>query len=172
MRALLSLLVLGLLLALAPSALAQEADQKPERPDDAAWVDGCPPDMMCAAGGADANESGKGDDPTYGADCGAEICAYQGGPGTLGPDGCVDCMQPPRDQGSECMDGEQAGESCQDDVQYMAPPGDGTPALPQQDGQPEAAEKASVPGASLGVALGILAVAAIALALLTGRRRA
>lgn len=171
MRALLSLLILALLLAVAPPALAQdEADQKPERPDDAAWVEVCPPDMMCAAG---ADGSAEDDKPTYDGDCGGEVCAYQGEPGTLGPDGCVDCMQPPKDQGSGCMDGEQAGETCRDDVQYMAPPAAGeAPAEQQADGQPKAAERASVPGASVGAALGILAVAAIALTLLTGRRRA
>lgn len=67
-RTALPLALLALLLALLPSAVADEG----ARPDDAAWVEDCPPDMMCAAGGEDA-------------------------PGALGPEGCIDCMAPPAD---------------------------------------------------------------------------
>lgn len=103
------LLALMLALAAAPLAAAQETAEKNEtvdRPDDAAWVDDCPPDMMCAAGEPHpyGNESciecsGPVDDgPTYG-DCGGEVCAY--------------------DAGDTCMDGAGESETCRDDVQYL-----------------------------------------------------
>ena len=140
-----ALALLGLLLLSAPLALAQKDDDasgEAARPDDAAWVDDCPPDMMCAMRGADdkagdeaADGSADGDKPTYDGDCGGEVCAYQGEPGTLGPDGCIDCMQPPAGSG--------------------------------QDAQ--AAESNEVPGPSLAALGGILAVAAIALGI--ARRR-
>lgn len=77
-RTALPLVLLGLTLASLPLASAQEGDT---RPDDAAWVDDCPPDMMCAAD--------------------------TGNPGTLGPEGCIDCMQP-------IEDGEPAATSAED----------------------------------------------------------
>ena len=40
-------LLLAFAAALAPSAFAQE-DAVSARPDDAAWVEDCPPDAMCA----------------------------------------------------------------------------------------------------------------------------
>ena len=125
-----TLALLGLTLALLPAALAQAED--PARPDDAAWVEDCPPDMMCAAS---ANET-AGEEPTHG-DCGAEVCAYDS-PGALGPSDCIECMQPPVDAEAEAA---------------------------------EAAPRNTVPGASLAAAVGILGVAALAVAMLTGGRR-
>jgi hypothetical protein len=133
-------LALVAMLTFAPAASAQ--DEKPDQPTCAdgqtpesdgcsqqAWVDDCPPDMMCAAGGADNGT----EEPTYG-DCGGEVCAYGNGTGNhtgaLGPDDCIDCMTPPRDGSGTCMDGAEAGEACRDDVQYLdgpsRGPGDGS----------------------------------------------
>lgn len=127
MRALLIALTLALLAT--PLALAQENTEKNEtsdRPDDAAWVDDCPPDMMCAAGSEDPQPygdegciecSGPVDGP-------ADENATDDGeerPQQLGPDGCIDCMGPV-DGGSNCMDGQQETETCRDDVYYMDGP--------------------------------------------------
>lgn len=138
MRTLLIALTLALLAT--PLALAQENAEKnetPDRPDDAAWVEDCPPDMMCAAGSEDPQPygdegciecSGPVDGPsdenaTYDGNCGGEVCAYDGEerPQQLGPDGCIDCMGPV-DNGSNCMDGAQENETCRDDVYYMDGP--------------------------------------------------
>jgi hypothetical protein len=76
-RTALSVALLGLTLASLPLALAQEGNAT--RPDDAAWVDDCPPDMMCAAA----------DPQPYGAD------------------GCIECTGGPVDQppGAEAQAG-------------------------------------------------------------------
>ena len=129
--------LLALIMLSAPFASAQESDEA-ARPDDAAWVEDCPPDTMCAAGAREEDDATKGDEPTYSGDCGADVCAYDGGaPGSLGPDGCIDCM---------------------------------APVDPASEG--DAAARKSVPGTSLAAALGILAVAALGVAILSdGRRR-
>ena len=184
--------LLGLLLALAPTALAQEGEEKPSddaRPDDAAWVEDCPPDMMCAAGAEDENA-------TYG-DCGAEVCAYGGedciecsGPSdsggaepgqALGPDDCIDCMRPPADDSAHtCMDGQQEGETCRDDVQYLD---GGEPTRGPADGscencRGEEAEPISAPAEAAenkvpapAVALVIVASAMALAVLLVARRQ-
>lgn len=113
MRAILALL--GLFVLASPLAAAQDAEEKPqsgpERPGDAAWSD-CPPDMMCAYGGEGAAD---GDNATYG-DCGAEVCAYDGGePQPYGNESCIECSTPPP---STCMDSQQEGDVC-GDVQYL-----------------------------------------------------
>lgn len=86
--------LLGLMLV--PAALAQDADETPGRPDDAAWVEDCPPDMMCAAGGVEeTNESADKDAPTYDGTCDGEVCMYKDEqPRDFGPEGCIDCMAP------------------------------------------------------------------------------
>lgn len=65
---------LAAVLTLAP-LVAAEADQGNDRPDDAAWVEDCPPDMMCAANDQPVDNST--DDATQ-----------------YGPGGCVDCSAP------------------------------------------------------------------------------
>lgn len=128
-RMLATLATLLLLTVATPFAAAQE-DEPPADESHQAWVDDCPPDMMCAFGGAeDANETPE----SYG----DEGCIECSGPveddasnetpehdGRLGPDDCIDCMTPPAGNGETCMDGADAGEDC-DDVQYMTPPEDG-----------------------------------------------
>ena len=112
-----TLLIALLALTALPLAAAQDPDQ-PTSDDDAqdAWVKDCPPDMMCAYG------SGGDENATYKGDCGADACAYDGTverPNPYGPEGCVECTGGPVDDGSPCMDGQQEGESCRDDVQYL-----------------------------------------------------
>jgi hypothetical protein len=114
------------LLTLVPAAMAEDA--KPTCPDGSepgpdgcaqnAWVEDCPPDMMCAYGdGADGNaaDGNATDGPTYG-DCGGEVCAYDdpARPISYGPDDCIDCSGPV--DGGTCMDG--SATDC-DDVQYL-----------------------------------------------------
>lgn len=99
-------LVAGLAM-MAPLAAAQDDAKNetapPERPDDAAWTESCPPGMMCAFGGADGNASEpKADEPVRDPDC--ENC--RGG-------------EAPVEDGATCMDGEQEGETCRDDVHYF-----------------------------------------------------
>src|SRR5688572_20984435 len=95
---------LGLVLSLAPAALAGDESAcpdgttpTPEGCSQQAWVEDCPPDMLCAAGGPDADpangnvtEGNATDEPTFG-DCGAEVCAY-------GNETCIECNGPVPDQ--------------------------------------------------------------------------
>lgn len=185
--------MLAMMTLLTPLALAQgETNETRDAPADEgeqAWVDDCPPDMMCAYdtpqeyGDEDCIEcSGPVDD-------GAE-------PGqSLGPEDCIDCMQAPRDDAGTCMDGQDANETCDDDVQYLD---GGEPTRGPTDGSceycrggenddenvvqpPEGAEggitsvqdesaeqKSPVPAPA--VALGILAVAGAALILVARRK--
>lgn len=187
MRTLLIALTLALLAT--PLALAQENTEKNEtetsdRPDDAAWVEDCPPDMMCAAGADDPQAygdegciecSGPVDGPSdeNATDDGEER------PQQLGPDGCIDCMGPV-DNGSTCMDGEQENETCRDDVYYMdgpsrgpedgscencrgdeATPPDAESHTPPLDTASDEQKAANVPAPA--VALAILALAGVAL---------
>ena len=157
------------LLALAPLASAQEEKtDTSERPSDAAWVDDCPPDMMCAYGGSD-------DAPTYDGNCGAEVCAY-------GEEGCIECSglpepgrgpadgscehcrgdgEVPRD-GATCMDGASETEICDRDVQYL----DGGNGAPVMEAEDRTAGEKSVPGASV-----VLVALALALAIFLAARR-
>lgn len=122
-----TLLIALLALAALPLAAAQDAPDQPTSNDESqdAWVKDCPPDMMCAYGTGD----GADENATYKGDCGAEVCAYDDAgerPNPYGPDGCIECSGPAPDQGSTCMDGQQDGEACRDDVQYLdgrGPPG-------------------------------------------------
>lgn len=184
--------LLALAALLAPLAAAQEEQPPKEEPSDPtttdpAWTEDCPPDMMCAYGGGE----GSRDDgnATYG-DCGAEVCAYDGGdPQPYGPDGCIECSTPPKDDGATCMDGAGEGETCDDDVQYLdgrgpadcencrgddaglpendvvSAPADDSNALAQGDGAAPTANK--VPAPALAAAIVALGVAA---ALLVARK--
>jgi hypothetical protein len=94
-------LLAGLLMLapLAANAAADGEDGSPGsdalRPDDAAWVDDCPPDMMCAMD--------RDDNATRGPeDC--EYCRY-------GPDDCIDCSAP--------VDNTTWGTDCPPDVWCM-----------------------------------------------------
>lgn len=146
MRNLFAWALLGLLM-LVPAAMADETKPDEPAPDEATYSD-CPPDAeVCAYGAEDCIEcSGMSDppqngtdEPTYG-DCGAEMCAYDGGGsdgsagnGTdgatygecrpeatvcaLGPDDCIECMGPIESHQGSCMDG--TATDCRDDVQYL-----------------------------------------------------
>lgn len=176
MKASLALATMMTLLLAAPHAVAQDAkEENPEDPDNKAWVDDCPPDMMCAMNGSD--------EPTHSGDCGGEVCAYGDGE-------CIECSkgleEPVSDDGSTCMDGEQEGESCRDDVQYMAPPsrgpadgscencrgdagapepdsGESTAAPVKADAEVESVSQKSVPAVGVGALLAALGVAGVAL---------
>lgn len=125
--------LLALVAALAPTALAQDdakSNETETRPDDAAWVEDCPPDMMCAASDGSVEEE-PSDGPTYDGNCGGEVCAYDSHndagerPDAFGPEDCIECSTPPRDaptSSDSCMDGQQEGETCDDDKQYFGGP--------------------------------------------------
>jgi len=118
-------LALVALLSLAP-VMAQETDaqtacpegqvETPEGCSDQAWVDGCPPEMLCAA---------SADNETTPQECDADVCdpvAYGNesciecsGPVPFGNESCIDCSGFP----GICMDGADANETCDDDVQYL-----------------------------------------------------
>lgn len=156
MRTLPALALLGLLM-LAPAASAgteepacpDGAEPKdgacPDQTPDQAWVDDCPPDMMCAMGNGTAGH----DEPV----------AY-------GPDGCIDCSGPVESHAGSCMDGTAA--DCRDDVQYLD--GGAEPVRGPVDGSCEtcrgdAAEGADGAAASVQSA-GLLPVAVLAIAVL------
>ena len=189
MRSLLPLALLAAALAALPLAAAQEGNETDGSadPDDKAWVEDCPPDMMCAYSGGGAEEPRKdgepaddgrvykGEDrPTYDGDCGGEVCAY-------GDPDCIECSGPV-DSGSTCMDGAQENETCRDDVQYIGGPSrgpadgscefcrGGTDAGAPADPVPAPAETAGsgaaarqVPGLALAGTLGALAAAGVLL---------
>lgn len=186
-----TILALAIMVAL-PMAAAEE---NPEDPEDKAWVDDCPPDQMCAFGGAEEEPQSYGDEgciecsgpvdeggdePTYSGDCGGEVCAYdepvEDSPETRGPEDCEYCRggndtaEPGSIDGSNCMDGQQEGEDCRDDVLYMTPPktGDGIPEGAVAKGDEtdaQADEKRDVPGPGLVLAaLGMLAAGLIVMA--------
>lgn len=166
------------LLTTAPLALAQESKEEPTanetRPDDAAWVEDCPPDMMCAATTSE-------EEPARGPEDGScENCRGEDAEPVLsyGNDTCIECSGPAPDQPSgTCMDGADANESCRDDVQYF---GNGPDSAPYESGpinshapaggeQVTASEETkAVPAPALAV--GILAFAAAALLALPRRR--
>lgn len=140
------------LLTLAPLAAAQEDTSKTnetQRPDDAAWVEDCPPDMMCAAGGE-----------------------------AMGPEDCIDCTRGPADGSCEycrgeeapsgtCMDGADTNETCDPDVMYFGDgPADSGPIESHSPAKPGLEPAKSVPGASFA-----LVVAAFALAIFLLARR-
>jgi len=168
----LPLAILGLLM-LAPAALANGTDEKPVCPDgqvdtpegcsQQAWVDDCPPDMMCAMGAppeGNATEEPAAEEPVQ-----------------YGPDGCAECSGPisshasPGDGPATCMDGADDGEVCRDDVLYFGGgPADNGPVRGPEDGSCEncrgdAADEgapASKDAAGIGItaALGLAALVA------------
>lgn len=161
MRTTLALLTLALLTA-APLAFAQEepaTDKNETRPDDAAWVEDCPPDMMCAA---DAGDEPSGDEPTRGpADGSCENCRGDEEPVLYGNDGCIDCSGPINSHSNAtCMDGADPGEACDPDVQYLGGP--------QPETTADETTRNAVPAPA--VAAAILALAGAA-ALVLPRRR-
>jgi hypothetical protein len=194
-----TLYIIMLALLAAPIAAAQDdaddtKDDTPERPDHAAWIEDCPPDMMCAAG----DPQPYGDEGCI--ECSGPVDDGGAEPGRLGPDDCIECMRPPANEGT-CMDGQQENETCRpqrdcvasgssadacgDDVQYLdggAPeptrgPADGSCEYCRGDEvQPDAESHAPVvegaPAAvpAPAVALGILALAGVALLALPRRR--
>lgn len=162
MRTLLTLIA-TLALLLAPSALAQEnesADGVEE--GEQAWVDDCPPDMMCAMEQPAEEEPAKEelgnetyDEPTYSGDCGGEVCAYEGAPGSMGPEDCIECTQAPVDP--------------QDDDYVKAPEGsEGGITSAPEDAESQSESAKTVPAPAL--ALGILALAGAAVLGLVARR--
>lgn len=79
----------AILLMLAPLAAAETdsgntTEGSSERPDDAAWVEDCPPDMMCAASGSG---DGSTENVTRGEDC--EYCRDHQ------DQDCLDCLGAP-----------------------------------------------------------------------------
>lgn len=156
----LAVALLGMLLAATPLALAQsETNETTTDEGQQAWVDDCPPDMMCAFG---ADESSD-ENATAPRDCGGEVCAY-------------DESEKPAPSG-ECMD----GSACRpEDCEYCrtldgtdAPAQDETtqgPVSSHTDTQTQAEGNRSVPGASLVAALGVLGLAALAVNILPRRR--
>lgn len=149
------LVTAGLLML--PVAVASD-DSTNQTPDDHAWVEDCPPDMLCAASEGNATA-----------------------PHTECPDGASDCMptkapggpRPTNATSDNCMDGQQAGESCDPDVYYLGGHSGGapTPVPPTNDSADVASQDArAVPAPSVVVALGIVAAAALAVAVLSGRR--
>lgn len=131
MRALLATLLA--LLAFAPLAMAVDNDttDASDRPDDAAWVEDCPPDMMCAYGSEDCIECTRG--PADGS--------------------CENCRGDNVTDGT-CMDGADAGEACDPDVQYL----DGRAGPPESD--PRANDTVrEVPGAGFALVVAGLALA-------------
>lgn len=184
--------LLALVAALAPTALAQDeakSNETESRPDDAAWVEDCPPDMMCAASDGSTEEE-PSDGPTYDGNCGAEVCAYDSHndaeerpDGSFGPDDCIECSTPPRDEPTSdtCMDGQQEGEACDDDKQYFGGPdrgpadgsceycrgGEGDAGV--TDVGTESASNADVPAPALALAL--LAIGGVAMLALPRRHK-
>jgi len=168
MRTLLCLATVLALLAAAPVALAQQASDNSTRPDDAAWVEDCPPDMLCAAG---APEEGNATaEPTRGpADGSCENCRGDANetPILYGSDGCIECSGPAPTGGDTCMDGASPAEQCDPDVQYLggSPPATDSSHAPvvESDGGDEKA----VPAPAVAV---LIVGAGVAMVLL-GRRR-
>jgi len=98
--------VLVAVLLLVPLASAQDNETKPPddaaRPDDAAWVEDCPPDMMCAM------------------DMPVDNSTHE-----YGPEDCIHCSHAPVPDGSE----EPWAESCPDGAECLAgSPEDDAPA--------------------------------------------
>jgi hypothetical protein len=144
MRTLLATLMLALLAA--PIAAAQESNETTtEAPRDGgnAWVEDCPPDMMCAAN----------DPQPYG----DEDCIHCSGPVRGPADGsCENCRGDSGD--ATCMDGAQANESCDPNVQYLGGP------APSTDANAQNVDARQVPGAAaivviVGFALAVFLVA-------------
>lgn len=145
---------LAALVMLAPLAAA-EADSgnttTSDRPDDAAWVEDCPPDMMCAY----SDTPHEGDDKNITRDPDCEYCRF-------GPDDCIDCtgMPVPAD------DNTTWGTDCPPGVYCMY---DGAP--DDADGDLETTGVESEESSALGV-VAVAAVGILGLAFLTRRRDA
>lgn len=153
-RSLLPILLMASL-ALAPVAMAQEGNETKstnETPEDGgqAWTEDCPPDHMCAA-----DEGPK--DPRYVEDCQPEdpCASYRGGP-----------SEPVNDSQSNCMDGEQEGETCRDDVMYFGNSGSPESETGAVDDAPSEERSVPAPGLALA-ALGLMGAALI----VVGKRR-
>jgi hypothetical protein len=86
-------------LLLAPLAVADQGNDTGgsgfERPDDAAWVEDCPPDMMCAFGGADGDNAWVEDCPPD------MMCALDDDNVTRGPEDCAFCRD---HQDADCLE--------------------------------------------------------------------
>lgn len=142
-------LAFAALLAFAPSAVQADDQSQPACPDgqvetpegcsQQAWVDDCPPDMLCAAGGP-------------------EPIAY-------GNDTCIECSGVADPEPQTCMDGAQAGEACDDDVQYFGP----GPADSGMDGEPAQADTVAGESKDKDAPLVALLVAVVGLVLLARR---
>lgn len=173
------LLCLTLALLAAPLAAAQEDTTDPARPDDAAWVEDCPPDHMCAANDGDSDTKRPDD-----GGCEAEGCVYKGDsdePIPFGPEGCIECSGPAPSGGSgTCMDGADAGEECQPDVQYLGGPtrgpSDGScencrgPTASDDGGEVTIASAGAANAPAPAIAAGIVFLAAVAMLALPGKR--
>lgn len=96
-----TLLIAVLALTALPLAAAQEEKPDANESQDA-WVKDCPPDAMCAYG--DETPAGTGD---------REPIPY-------GDAGCIECTGGPVDDGANCMDGQQANETCRGDASCAA----------------------------------------------------
>lgn len=101
----------ALLLVALPAAFAQdEGNQTTENP---AWVQDCPPDMMCAASEGNATDNTNDTKPHV--DCPpGETCTDKAAGGARSPQGNA--------TSDNCMDGQQEGEVCDGNVYYMTPP--------------------------------------------------
>jgi hypothetical protein len=147
--AMIGLLALAIALPLA-SAQEERPASNDTRPEDAAWIEDCPPDTMCAAGAEE--EPSRGDPSGI-----CENCRGEDAPVQYGPEGCIECTGGPVDGGT-CMDGQQGRETCDDDVQYLGGP--------QADAQSGSASAKTVP--ALG-AMGLIA-AFVAAVVIVSRR--
>lgn len=178
MRTLLPLALVAALATMTPLALAQDAE-KTDAPQDGgeAWTKDCPPDMMCAYSGGEreavdctdpANASYEacavcedcpkshadaGDQPTNAGDCGADVCALDGGPQGRCMDGSAEC------DWSDCpncrtLDGSENAEDLADDS---------GPADPVRAESDDTKVQNEVPGVALVGTLAVLAGAAIVL---------
>jgi hypothetical protein len=145
------------LLAVAPPAAQADDQAQPACPDgqaetpegcsQQAWVDDCPPDHLCAAA-----VDGPDEPIAYGNDTCIECSGVADGPA----------------QPQTCMDGAEAGEVCDGDVQTFGPGVADTGSGPGLDGQPEVVHgDADGKEASLLPAAALLAVV---LALVAARR--
>jgi len=185
MKMYVGLAAVAALLMLAPLVAADGEKSNETTSDEGrqAWVDDCPEDMMCAMGGQPEEQPedgvtrgpegceycrGGSDEPTYDGNCGGEVCAY----GADDPD-APDSNEGggPVGSGSTCMDGEQEGEVCRDDVQYLdgREPSSSDPMYESAPATGDNADDArrTVPGFGLGAAVAALG----ALALVAARRR-
>lgn len=138
------LAMLAALAMTAPLAAAQDdvkTNESDTRPDDAAWTEDCPPDMMCAFGGTEDNPCIECSGPVDDGASEPKDDEYVRDPS------CEYCRgAEANDTASNCMDGEQEGETCRDDVYYFG----GGPADSGAVDDGEDAEPVSAPEGSEG----------------------